>query len=590
MRDNTAVAATGLLADYLAAHIIAVADFHVAERLAVAAGDRDNMLAKLALALCLRSLRDGSTCLDLSTADQLLPETQDDEQSTPALTWPTLEQWLAALTTSGLVSTADGQGARPLHLDTQRLYLDRYWRAERFVAATLAKRAALPNPISASIAPDTSLNQLQRAAVEAALTHRTAVIVGGPGTGKTHTVAALLVAFAAQPIPPRRIALAAPTGKAAARLEESVSDALGDAPIAVPTAMTVHKLLGAHPARPYAPRHDEQHPLPYDLVILDETSMLSLTMMAQLLAALRDDCRLVLIGDSDQLASVDAGAVLADLVKAKGLIAPDNDATVQLTHNYRFASQTPINDLAQAIRDGDVQAAHHAVTAQPDSVRLVPVANPGSLAELPGLDEALLATASDQIRAGAAGDGLRACFALERHRLLCAHRSGPYGESRWNRLVDQYLATTFHRPRTHDFYAGQPVLVTQNSSAIGPDAQVWNGDAGVVVETGDGLRVAIRRGRSVLHVPPQLLEGLTDLHAMTIHKSQGSQFEQVSILLPPLGSPLLTRELLYTAATRAKSGLVIYGEKAAFEQAIRTPARRASGLADWDALGATRER
>lgn len=580
MRDEIAVSATGILADFIEAQMIGWADFHVAERLSVAASEQDNANVKLALALTMRSLREGSTLLDLPTAHLMLPEGVEPVAPTD-LAWPDIERWLTDLAASTLVALPTDPTPRPLRLDGDRLYLERYWQAEQSVARRLKRRWELPELPHGAVAADPTLSPAQMSAVAAATIHRTTVIIGGPGTGKTHTVSSLLEAFAHQPTPPRSVAIAAPTGKAAARLEEAVSKSLSDRSISVPKGTTLHKLLGAHPAKPHRPRFNANFPLPHDLVVVDETSMMSLSMMGQLLDALADDARLVLVGDSNQLASVDAGAVLADLVDADGLLAPpgDRSAVVELTQNFRFRQDTPIAALAAAIVAGDEAAALAALATKPDLVRLEPIGNPATLADMPGLSDEIETNAELRVRAAKAGDGLAAVEALEAHRMLCAHRTGTFGEAKWNRILGQRLTALNPSQDKGEFHVGQPLLVTRNSDAIGREWQVWNGDSGVVTQTSDGPRVAIGRGSWVMLVPPQLLEGVADLYAMTIHKSQGSQFDKVSILLPPIGSPLLTRELLYTAVTRARAGLVIYGQPGALEHAIATPARRATGLA-----------
>lgn len=579
MRDTTAVAATGLLAEFIDGRIIGWADFHTAERLALAVGESGNSLAKLALALCMRSLRDGSTCLPLSTAHDVPPEGTEDDEPPPPVTWPDLDDWRAALSSSRLVVVGpDEPGRAPLRLVGDLVYLERYWQAERSVSATLHGRLAAPQPAwhAVPLAPD--LNPGQRRAVVAAATHTTSVIVGGPGTGKTHTVAALLAALLRQPVPPSRIALAAPTGKAAARMEESIAGPLAALGLSAPPSSTLHRLLGLTVSRPFAPTYHAGNLLPHDLVIVDETSMLSLLLMQQLLEALRPDARLVLIGDRDQLASVDAGAVLSDLVSSPGLIDTDT-ALVELTHNYRFGADTAIGRAAEAIRTGDADACLAALAMDPARAALIESDAAGGLADLPGLADALLASAYPMRTAALAGDGAAACAALDIHRLLCAHHGGPWGEVRWNRLVHALLATRFHDFAPPDaWYPGQPILITRNSQALGPGQQVFNGDTGVVIDTPGGLRAAIARGAGPMVVAPQLLDSVTTLHAMTVHKSQGSQFAEVSVILPPVGSPLLTRELLYTALTRAQRRVVIYGSRDAVAEAVRTPARRASGL------------
>lgn len=562
------VSATGILARFLEAGIISSADFHTAERLAWHCGERSQELAKLALALTMRALRQGSVCLDLATAHTLASETEEPESQ--AVPWPSLDDFLAALQASPLaqIGTSDSS-CRPLRLVGTLSYLERYWRAERDVERSLRLRSAsamTPQPVRIG-----TLNPAQDRAVTAVGRHPVTVITGGPGTGKTRTAAAIVAAY-----PGARIALAAPTGKAAARLQESVCAELSGLQLSSPPGTTLHRLLGLHPARPNAPRHDADNPLPFDLVIVDETSMISLTMMRQLLAAVRPDAHLALIGDRDQLASIDAGAVLADLGEAAHLLPGGDSAVVQLEQNYRFGGS--ILAAAAAIRDGDPEACLAAL--EPGSggqAELVETLST-DLSSLPGLRKRLSEWAHGLRQAAEEGDAAEATRVLEAHRLLCAHREGPYGAQRWNRAIADWLAPG-QRHRGALWPVGQPLLVTQNAPAGTTSDQVWNGDSGVIVRTPQGPRAAIARGNGPLLVPPAMLDGVAELYAMTIHKSQGSQFDSVSIILPPVGSPLLTRELAYTALTRAKSWVTIYGSAEALAEAIQTPARRASGLA-----------
>lgn len=567
---DRAVAASGLLATFVAAGQLGLADFHVAERLAWHAGERHNEIAKLTLALAMRLVRSGSVCLDLAAVDQLTAD--DPADDAPELVWPTRSQFDEALSRSALVTHGtDGGSERPLRLVDGLVYLERYWQAEQAVRAALLSRArASLGPLTPT-AIDPTLDEQQRAAVAAVGRNATTVITGGPGTGKTSTAAGVLRAYPNL----RRVAIAAPTGKAAARLDEEVSAKLAGSGIASPPGTTLHRLLGMHPSRPQEPRHHGGNPLPHDLVIVDETSMVSLTMMRHLLAAARPSTRLVFLGDRDQLASVDAGAVLADLVDAAHLLGGDQ-SVVRLAHNYR--SNLPIQALASAIRSGDVEACLAAFGGG-TAAQLVETATAGGLDELPELAATLREHASLVLAAAQRGDAVGACAALDRHRLLCAHREGPYGATRWNRLARSWLRQVVDGYATSDWYVGEPLLITRNSAALSADAQVWNGDTGVIIASPDGPRAAIARASQPLLIAPHLLDGATELHAMTIHKSQGSQFEHVSVILPPVGSPLLTRELLYTAVTRARDSVVVYGDRAALVEAVKTPARRASGLA-----------
>jgi len=369
---------------------------------------------------------------------------------------------------------------------------------------------------------------------------------------------------------PLTVALTAPTGKAATRLETAVRDRLRLPERVALTAGTLHRIIGVVPGR--AERtHDALNPLPFDVVIVDETSMVSITLMAWLLDAVADGTRLVLIGDPNQLASVEAGAVLADISAAPDLItSPGGPAVVELGGSHRNLGD--VARLAETIRDGDADGCLALVKGS-ETCTLTPYTGLESLTDLPVLAADVEATAREVLGAAQAGDGDQAVRALERHRLLCAHREGSFGTGYWQQAVRRHLASLLpgYAPEVGQ-YPGQPLIVTRNSDVVS------NGDVAVIVRSGGRLLAAVDRGGHAELVNPLLLDAAQELHAMTIHKSQGSQFERVSVILPPQGSPLLTRELLYTAVTRAESGVQLYGSPEALRKAIGTRARRASGL------------
>ncbi len=414
----------------------------------------------------------------------------------------------------------------------------------------------------------------QRAACVHAVMRWTTVITGGPGTGKTTAVAGLLVALHEQAEAQGRhlrIAMAAPTGKAAARLEQAVRDSARDfsesdrARLVGASAMTLHRLLRTHPGNRTRFRHHRGNRLPHDVVVVDETSMVSLTMMARLLEAVRPDSRLVFVGDPDQLSSVDAGAVLADVVR--GFEGRADSPVVALKTAHRYGAE--IGELAEALRVGDADAAIAVLGAGHEQVEWVRDPDPASAIRATALPSALAVR-----DAAAAGDAGKALAALDRHRLLCAHRDGPYGVRHWNRRVEQWLTQETGDPLYESAYLGRPILVTANDYTLG----VYNGDTGVVVDTPAGRRVAVATGEGLLDLAPSRLGDVETLHAMTIHKSQGSQADVVTVLLPDEESRLLTRELFYTAVTRARIKVRILGPEAAVRAAIARQAQRASGL------------
>jgi exodeoxyribonuclease V alpha subunit len=582
-------AATGVLAAFNAAGVLEPADVHVATRIArLGAESADDVV--LALALTVRGVRLGSVCVDLGAVRGTVLGAGDEPVDVSGLPWPEPAAWTAACAGSPLV--ADGPEAadgRPLRLVDGLLYLERYWRQEELVRTELGARA---DAADATVDLDrlrTGLDRLfgaegdprehrQRLAAAVAALRPVTVLAGGPGTGKTTTVAKILRLLRDRPGAPPRIALAAPTGKAAARLQEAVRDAGVDD---LPTASTLHRLLGWQPGRSRF-RHDRFDRLPYDVIVVDETSMVSLTMMARLLDAVRPDARLVLVGDPDQLASVEAGAVLGDLARAPGRPEPHLDAAlgalglpagvvngvVTLDHVWRFRGA--VAAFARAVQAGDADAALALLRAGTDDLEFVET---DSAAAPPAVRADVVEAGVALAEAARRTDVAEALAALERHRVLCGHRRGPYGVARWSREIERWLAEALDAGAAeHDeWYPGRPVLVTANDY----DTGLYNGDTGVVVATDDGPRVAFP-GRTLL--APSRLADVATVHAMTVHRGQGSQFARVTVVLPPAESPLLTRELLYTAVTRARTFVRVVGSEAAVRAAVARPVSRASGL------------
>jgi exodeoxyribonuclease V alpha subunit len=383
----------------------------------------------------------------------------------------------------------------------------------------------------------------QRLAAAVATLRWVSVLAGGPGTGKTTTVARLLAVLHDQPGVPPRIALAAPTGKAAARLEQSVRevtatlpapdrDRLGDLP-----AVTLHRLLGRRPYTRTRFRHDRTNRLPFDVVVVDETSMVSLTLMARLLEAVRPTARLILVGDPDQLASVEAGAVLGDLVHADGIAEPGLQARLRqagathggagpvangvivLDRTWRFAGS--IAALARHIREGDADAAVALLRDDAGDVEFIDTTSltDRQPAGLQNLRADVVSTARTLAEAANRGDVEAALRALDTHRLLCAHRHGPYGVTRWAAQLETSLASAVPRDASDgDWYPGRPLLVTANDYDLG----LYNGDTGVIVRTGDTIRAAFARGGAPVLIPAGRLAEVQTVHAMTIHKGQGS--------------------------------------------------------------------
>ncbi len=558
--------AQGLLLDANLAGLLAPSDVHVAVRLGRLGGEPDERVL-LAAALAVRAVRLGSVCVDLS----VVPETA------PGLPWPSAPAWREAVAKSPLVS--DGV----LHEHDGLLYLQRYWAEESQVCADLLRRrSAAPPEVDLTRLREALTGHFpgdgyaeQRAAAEMAARQWTSVITGGPGTGKTTTIARFLGALQAASDRPLMVALAAPTGKAAARMAQAVGIATQEADfpaaqrdrVASLPSTTMHRLLGSRPDSRTRFRHHRGNRLPHDVVVIDETSMVSLSLMARLLEALRGDARLILVGDADQLASVDAGAVLKDLVDGLGLLPEPPIA--RLTTSHRFGGG--IGALATAIRAGDADAAVAVLGAGSADVSLVDGA---------GARDSVLPATLSLVEAAEAGRRAEAVARLDSHRLLCAHREGPYGIRTWNHQVERWLLEATGRDWLPRWYAGLPVIVTANDYGLG----LFNGDTGVVCRAtpgGPDLVGLIADGEQPQGRPYPLtrLAETEPAHAITVHRSQGSQFDTVTVLLPEPESALLTRELLYTAVTRARSGVRVIGTEAAVRAAVGRRAQRATGLA-----------
>src|SRR5512133_40615 len=607
--------ASGLLSVFNGAGVLNPADVHTAETVGRIGHEADERV-QLALALTVRALRNGSVCINLHTVRSTALDETEAAVDLAALPWPDPAEWMVAIQASHLVADgADQPSGRPLRLAGDLLYLERYWQQEELVRLQLQRRLATPSPQIDQARLSAALQRLfdhqglepggadrqQLAAAVSALGSVT-VLAGGPGTGKTTTVARLLALLRDQPGPTLRVALAAPTGKAAARLEEAARAAaahlepqdrerLGDL-----TASTLHRLLGWLPSNRGRFRHDASNHLPHDIVIVDEMSMVSLTMMARLLEAVRPSARLILVGDPDQLSSVEAGAVLADVARAPGV--PDADlgrrlvelgliadgdlapihGVVQLTHTWRFDGA--IDALARAIRAADADAAIEVLRSGADDVQFREVdleAAPSEAAAqaLAGIAYQVRKTGVAMLEAARSGNVADALAALDRHRLLCAHRRGPYGVLRWGLEMERWLTESIPGyGEDGEWYVGRPLLVTANDYEM----SLYNGDTGVIVQTPAGVRAAFARGAAATLYPPVRLDAIQTVHAMTVHRAQGSQFDAVSFVVPPADSPLLTRELLYTAVTRARRQVVLIGSEEAIRRAVLRPANRASGL------------
>jgi exodeoxyribonuclease V alpha subunit len=592
-------AATGLLFPFAAAGVLRPADVHVARRLLALAGEADPEV-ELGVAFAVRAPRLGHVYVDLGTIATTATSDAEEPVDLAALPWPAPAGWVARLAASGLVARDDAEDPedpRPLRLVGTALYLDRYWRDEGALAELLTALRARPaaDVRDAALAdglvrlfPSAGEDDRQRLAAETVVRRRFAVIAGGPGTGKTTTVARVLALLdeqaAAAGGPPPLVALAAPTGKAAARLAEAVHEEAARLPVAPAVrdrllaagATTLHRLLGTQPGNHTRFRHGRGNHLPHDVVVVDETSMVSLSLMVRLCEAVRPDARLVLVGDPDQLASVEAGAVLGDVVGPAAAEPPAVAAAggiVVLDRVHRFGAA--IARVADAIRRGDPDAAVAALRADGITWLRPSDDDPAALPDLAPVRSGVVVAARAVLAAARAGDAATALAELGAFRVLCAHRRGPYGVAAWTARIEGWLRAADALDDSGEWSVGRPLLVTENDAAL----RLYNGDTGVIVATGPGeVRAAFERRGGLVLLSPARLSAIDTVHAMTIHKSQGSQFTRAAVVLPEPGSPLLTRELLYTAVTRARDGLLVVGTEAAVRAAAGRPVARASGL------------
>ncbi len=595
-------------------------DLYLAETLHRISGEKDP-LVELGAAVACRATTLGHVCADLeSVVSSALPGKEDEPGEGPS--WPEPGAWVAALHKSSLVS--GGEKTSPLVLENdRRLYLGKYWDLQQRLVTEIEARISQP------IAPpdedllregierlfDSSKDQpdWQKAAAVAALQNNFTVISGGPGTGKTTTVVKIIALLIEQALKagtaPPLIDLLAPTGKAAARLEESVraagsklgleEEVLSNIPL---EGATLHRRLGYNPRGFGSFRHGKKDPLGADVVIIDEASMIDLSMMTRLFEAIPRSSRLILLGDEHQLASVEAGAILGDicnsereagwspafsknLEKLTGHTYPApisgdtfalTDCIVELKTSYRFDESSGIGKFARRVRDGEAGAALECLqAAEYKDISMLDPAEPEKLQDAIG--KIILERYSPYF---GENDPVARMEAFNSFRILCAHRQGPYGFHNLNRLVEAQLETEGLLEFEGAWYHGRPIMITRNDYQL----NLFNGDTGLIARDpsrGDALRAQfIDPEGQVRSFAPSRLPPHETSYAMTIHKSQGSEFDRVLVILPNGPSALLSRELIYTAITRAKNEVLLLGSDETIRSGIEKRIERASGLRD----------
>ncbi len=583
----------------------------------------------LAAALTSRATGNGDICLKLDSAcESLHPDVKNGHEP---LNCPPIEQWRKALLASPAVGIPGDRC--PLILDDRnRLYLYRYWEYEKKLAESIQRRVKaniqsvdlqnLKGHID-RIFPENGHPEInwQKTAAIIAVLRRFSVITGGPGSGKTFLIARILaLLLEMEPAGKLRIRLAAPTGKAAARLGESIReskqilDCSKSVKDGIPDEVyTIHRLLKPVSGTPYF-YHGSDNPLPADVVVVDEASMVDLALMSKLVRAVPDQARLILLGDKDQLASVEAGSVLADICdrnvlqgvsksfakrietvsggKTRDSIRPVSknnplqDCIVVLPNSYRFSFSGGIGGLSRAVNRGDADEALDLLKdPAEESISWHEVRSHAEL--LRGLAKKIIGGYSNFLTLD---DPLLALTALNRYRILCALKIGPFGAGEINTFAEQIL-TQQHlvQPGSHGedspWYRGRPVLITSNDYNLG----LFNGDIGITMPdrgSGSSALYVFFPGDSgkIRRFSPHRLGEHETVYAMTVHKSQGSEFDAVLLILPDKDYPVLTRELIYTGLTRARKKVSVWGRQAVLETAIKRRIDRTSGLRDalWD--------
>ena len=581
-------------------HDVQAIDFYLADSLLRHLSVENRELMFHSILLLSGSLREGHSCLKLEAEAGVWhwqnPEGQGGYQ------FPGLDDWKGLLQHSGI----DVAAHQPVVFEHERLYLRRYWYFENAVAENLSQRIArtvdLDVPVATDILsnlfPDAEPDDQQRLAVANALGKSFSIISGGPGTGKTFTVTKLLAAIQRLQQHGLRIRMAAPTGKAAQRLQESVAAAktklyaqgvLNQQDLdAIPDqAATLHRLLGVIPGSNDF-RHHAENPLAVDLLLIDEASMVDLPMMFRMLDALPDESILILIGDPDQLPSVSAGSVLADLTprphpgyspetrdRLQCLLSasvPQANSEVAdylglLTRSRRFTSEGGIGQLATQVIEGNVDASWQLLESGQADLALEQNRELSAWLDkwIEDYFERLLQT----------DDAGQAHGWLSAFRILCATRQGQQGVEQINAYIQARLRRQGLIPATDRWYAGCPVMVTRNDYHL----DLYNGDTAVLLMHRGRLRAVFQDGDGFRYVSLSRLPHLEVVYAMTIHKTQGSEFEHVALVMPETDKLINSRELLYTAITRARKNLSLWSNEAVWKQAVRRTVNRYSGLA-----------
>jgi exodeoxyribonuclease V alpha subunit len=587
-------------------------DLHFAEFLSDL-NTTDNQNVFVSAALASNALHDGHSCINLP--DFAGKELIQSNLPFSFNKFPSLDTWITTLRSSAV--TGQPGDYTPLILDKNRLYLFRYWNYENQLAQFLTSsittaystvNTSVEKQIGSLFPGNQDLFDLQHVAVITALFNKCTIISGGPGTGKTTTVAKILALLLQVFGIKLRIALTAPTGKAAARLSSSISAVKETLAIdeqikqSIPEkATTLHRLLGIVPHSPYV-FHNASNPLPYDVVLIDEASMVDLALMSKCIQALPPKCKLILLGDKDQLSSVEAGSVLGDICDTGTphffteeyckiiqpfipQIAPSQkteppfaNCIVTLKKSYRFNESSGIGLLSKAINDGDSDTAFDILNRSDQAECCFKNLQSDNqfFHELNSYTQKYYQPLLSN------HDPQKAFRYLDSFRILCAVRQGPSGVDVVNEHITSIL---LHRKSDNQkLFPGKAIMITGNNYVL----NVFNGDTAVLMPNEsdeNSLKAAFRnQDGTIRYMLLRQLPHWESAFALTVHKSQGSEFDNILLILPLIPSPILTRELLYTAVTRAKKRIEIWGNPQILKNCISSKIIRTSGLREklWD--------
>jgi exodeoxyribonuclease V alpha subunit len=584
-------------------HYLSDLDYHFALTAARISGEEDPLVL-LGAAVASRFTNIGHICANISVLAGESIETAEGEPMED-FNWPDATSWRKAIEGSPMVARGDNSAAPLVLAEDDGLYLYRYWIYQKRLANQLRIRASqeitnldektLTDGINRLFPSPEAQGKIdeQRLAARMILKNILAVVSGGPGTGKTSAVVKILAllieqaAFLGRERP--AILLMAPTGKAAARLTESIRktknasgamalDCQSEITSSIPEeASTIHRALGSRFDKPTQFRYHADNPLPAEVVVVDEASMVDLALMTKLVEAVKPNARLILLGDKDQLTSVGAGAILGDIYNAfSSQVSPYQHCIVHFTHSYRFNATSGMGNLARAINRGDAdKALAYLNDPQIKEVELIHMPQPLKTASLRSVIEPFVSDLSRHFE----HTDPKECLAIQSaFRILCAHRHGLAGAVTVNQMTESILRDKGLIRSGADWYAGRPIIINQNDYQI----ELFNGDVGVL-GAGDGASGDLHALFSkidggIRRIAPSRLPSHDTVYAMTVHKSQGSEFDRVLVILPDRPSPVVTRELLYTAVTRAKKKLFLFSSEETIRAAIQTRVQRASGL------------